>query len=80
MCIRDRPDAALCGMRLLTGGVPAVALVLAFLLLGGYTLHGSRAAAVRAQAAALAAGEPAGLGGGRGAGRRGREDGRGGKG
>lgn len=57
-----QPDAALFGMRLLTGGVPAVALVLAFLLLGGYTLHGARAAAIRAQAAAIQAGKRAGLG------------------
>lgn len=57
-----QPDAALFGMRLLTGGVPAVALVLAFLLLGGYTLHGSRAAAVRAQAAAIQAGKREALG------------------
>ena len=57
-----QPDTAVFGMRLLTGGVPAVALVLAFLLLGGYTLHGSRAAAVRAQAAAIQAGKRASLG------------------
>ena len=50
-----QPDAALFGMRLLTGGVPAIALVVAFVLLGGYTLHGARAAAVRSQAAALQA-------------------------
>lgn len=50
-----QPDAALFGMRLLTGGVPAIALVLAFLLLGGYTLHGQRASEARAAAAAIQA-------------------------
>ncbi len=50
-----QPDAALFGMRLLTGGVPAIALVVAFMLLGGYGLHGARAAKVRADAAALQA-------------------------
>ena len=50
-----QPDAALFGMRLLTGGVPAIALVVAFMLLGGYGLHGARAAKVRADAAAIQA-------------------------
>lgn len=50
-----QPDAALFGMRLLTGGAPAIALVLAFMLLGGYGLHGARAAKVRADAAAIQA-------------------------
>ena len=50
-----QPDTALFGMRLLTGGVPAIALVVAFLLLGSYTLHGARSAQVRAQAAAMQA-------------------------
>ena len=50
-----QPDTALFGMRLLTGGVPAIALVVAFLLLGSYTLHGARAVQVRAQAAAMQA-------------------------
>lgn len=50
-----QPDAALFGMRLLTGGAPAIALVIAFFLLGGYTLHGARAEQVRAAAAALQA-------------------------
>jgi GPH family glycoside/pentoside/hexuronide:cation symporter len=50
-----QPDSALFGFRLLTGGFPAIALVLAFLLLGGYTLHGARAAKVRAEAEALQA-------------------------
>ena len=40
-------------MRLLTGAIPAVALVMAFLLLGGYSLHGQRALDVRLQAAAI---------------------------
>ncbi|MBP6786528.1 MAG: MFS transporter [Candidatus Promineofilum sp.] len=57
-----QPDAALFGMRLLTGGVPAVALVLAFLLLGGYTLHGARAEAMRAEAAAIQAAKRESLG------------------
>ena len=48
-----QPDPALFGMRLLTGGVPAIALVLAFLFLGGYALHGRRAEQVRAEAAAI---------------------------
>ncbi len=50
-----QPDAALFGIRLLTGGVPAVALVVAFVLLGGYTLHGARAEAIRTQAATMQA-------------------------
>lgn len=50
-----QPDAALFGMRLLTGGAPAIALVIAFFALGGYTLHGARAEQVRAAAAALQA-------------------------
>ena len=50
-----QPDSALFGMRLLTGGVPAIALVLAFLLLGGYSLHGQRAEKIRAEAAAIQA-------------------------
>ncbi len=57
-----QPDTALFGMRLLTGGIPAIALVLAFLLLGGYTLHGARAAQVRAAAEALQATKRAALG------------------
>ncbi len=52
-----QPDAALFGMRLLTGGAPAIALVIAFALLGGYTLHGRRAEAVRAEAASIQAGK-----------------------
>src|SRR5690606_15670268 len=50
-----QPDAALFGMRLLTGGAPAIALVIAFFALGGYTLYGARAEQVRAAAAALQA-------------------------
>lgn len=50
-----QPDSALFGFRLLTGGFPAVALVLAFLLLGAYSLHGTRAAKIRAEAEALQA-------------------------
>jgi GPH family glycoside/pentoside/hexuronide:cation symporter len=56
-----QPDTALFGMRLLTGGVPAVALVTAFLLLGGYTLHGARAERMRSEAAALQASKRQGL-------------------
>ncbi len=51
----EQPAAALFGMRLMTGGLTALALVAAFFLLGGYTLHGQRAAEVRAAAAALQA-------------------------
>lgn len=51
----EQPDAALFGMRLLTGGIPALALVAAFLMLGAYSLHGERAARVRAEAAAIQA-------------------------
>ena len=50
-----QPDVALFGMRLMTGGLTALALVAAFFLLGGYTLHGQRAAEVRAAAEALQA-------------------------
>jgi GPH family glycoside/pentoside/hexuronide:cation symporter len=50
-----QPESALFGIRLLTGGFPAIALMLAFLLLGGYSLHGARAKRVRAEAAALQA-------------------------
>jgi len=48
-----QPDSALFGMRLLTGGTTAVALVAAFVLLGGYSLHGRRAEQIRAEAAAM---------------------------
>lgn len=48
-----QPDSALFGMRLLTGGATAIALVIAFFLLGGYSLHGQRAEQVRAEAAAI---------------------------
>jgi glycoside/pentoside/hexuronide:cation symporter, GPH family len=51
----SQPDSAIFGFRLLTGGFPAVALVIAFLLLGGYTLHGARAEQVRTEAASLQA-------------------------
>lgn len=51
----EQPAAALFGMRLMLGGFTALALVLAFVLLGGYTLHGARAERVRAEAAALQA-------------------------
>lgn len=51
----EQPATALFGLRLLTGGFTALALVAAFVLLGGYTLHGARAARVRAEAAALQA-------------------------
>ena len=50
-----QPDTALFGMRLLTGGVPAIALVVAFLLLRGYSLHGARAEKIRAEAEAIQA-------------------------
>lgn len=50
-----QPASAQFGIRLLTAGFPTLALVLAFLLLGGYRLHGERAARVRAEAAAIQA-------------------------
>lgn len=50
-----QPGAAIFGIRLLTGGIPAAALLGAFLLLGRYTLHGEVAARIRAEAAALQA-------------------------
>jgi GPH family glycoside/pentoside/hexuronide:cation symporter len=50
-----QPASALFGIRLLTGGFTAVALMLAFLLLGGYTLHSARAEQVRREAAAIQA-------------------------
>jgi GPH family glycoside/pentoside/hexuronide:cation symporter len=48
-----QPESAIFGIRLLTGGFTALALVLAFLLLGGYTLHGRRIQQVRAATAAM---------------------------
>jgi GPH family glycoside/pentoside/hexuronide:cation symporter len=56
-----QPESALFGIRLLTGGFPAIALMLAFLLLGGYTLHGARAERIRAEATALQAHKREGL-------------------
>jgi len=50
-----QPASAVFGIRLLTGGVPAIALIGAFLLLGRYTLHGEAAERIRAEAAALQA-------------------------
>jgi GPH family glycoside/pentoside/hexuronide:cation symporter len=50
-----QPDSALFGIRLLTGGFPALALVIAFLMLGSYTLHDARAEQVRQEAAAIQA-------------------------
>ncbi len=58
-----QPESALFGIRLLAGGFPAIALMLAFLLLGGYTLHGARAERVRAEAAARQARKREELGG-----------------
>ncbi len=51
----EQPASALFGLRLLIGGFTALALVAAFVFLGGYRLHGARAARVRAEAAALQA-------------------------
>ena len=39
----------------MTGGFTALALVAAFIFLGGYRLHGARAQRVRTEAAALQA-------------------------
>ncbi|HRQ15294.1 MAG TPA: MFS transporter [Promineifilum sp.] len=57
-----QPESALFGMRLLTGGTTAVALVAAFLLLGGYSLHGRRAEKIRAEAAAMQEEKKLGMG------------------
>jgi GPH family glycoside/pentoside/hexuronide:cation symporter len=51
----EQPASAIFGLRLLLGGFTALALVAAFVLLGGYRLHGARAAQVRQEAAALQA-------------------------
>lgn len=48
-----QPPAAIAGMRLMLGVIPAVALVAAYLLLPGYRLHGERLAEVRTQVAQL---------------------------
>jgi GPH family glycoside/pentoside/hexuronide:cation symporter len=56
-----QPESALFGIRLLTGGFPAIALMLAFLVLRGYSLHGERAKRIRAEAASLQARKRAGL-------------------
>lgn len=50
-----QPASALFGMRLLTGGLPTLALVAAFMLLSGYRLHGERVEQVRRRAAELQA-------------------------
>ncbi len=57
-----QPAAAIFGLRLLTGGFTTLALVAAFILLGGYRLHGARAERVRAEAAALQARKRAEMG------------------
>lgn len=57
-----QPESALFGIRLLTGGTTAVALVAAFLLLGGYSLHGRRAEKIRAEAAAMQEEKKLGMG------------------
>jgi len=58
----EQPASAVFGLRLLTGGFTALALVAAFVVLGGYRLHGARAERVRAEAAALQASKRASLG------------------
>lgn len=57
-----QPASALFGMRMLTGGTTALALLAAFLLLGGYSLHGRRAEQVRAEAAAMQEQKKQGMG------------------
>lgn len=44
-----QPPGALWAMRLLIGGLPAVAALVAFFVLGGYRLHGSRLKEVQAK-------------------------------
>jgi glycoside/pentoside/hexuronide:cation symporter, GPH family len=51
-----QPAAAIWGIRLLIGGVPAVAALIAYLFLGYYRLHGARLAIVKAAVAERHAG------------------------
>jgi len=57
----EQPASAIFGMRLLTGGFTTLGLVLAFVFLSFYGLHGARAERVRAEAAALQARKRAAL-------------------
>ena len=47
-----QPAGALFAMRLLMGGIPALAALVAFFILGGYRLHGARLRDVQAKVAA----------------------------
>jgi GPH family glycoside/pentoside/hexuronide:cation symporter len=49
----EQPPAALFGIRLMIGGIPAVASMLAFLILAGYRLHGPELDTMRENVAAL---------------------------
>ncbi|HOU41138.1 MAG TPA: MFS transporter, partial [Promineifilum sp.] len=57
----EQPASAIFGMQLLTGGFTTLGLVLAFVFLSFYGLHGARAERVRAEAAALQARKRAAL-------------------
>lgn len=48
-----QPEAAVSGIRWMLAGFPALALLLAFFLLGGYSLHGSRLRQMQVDVAAL---------------------------
>lgn len=54
-----QPAAALLAMRLLIGGIPALAALIAYFILRRYSLHGDRLRHVRQQVAALHAAGPA---------------------
>jgi GPH family glycoside/pentoside/hexuronide:cation symporter len=56
-----QPAAALLGIRLMIAGLPALAMLLAFFCLGGYSLHGRRLAEVQASVRALHARKQAAL-------------------
>jgi GPH family glycoside/pentoside/hexuronide:cation symporter len=56
-----QPAAALLGIRLMLAGLPALAMLLAFFCLGGYSLHGRRLAEVQASVRALHARKQAAL-------------------
>ncbi len=57
----EQPAAALWGMRLLIGGLPALAALAAFFILRGYRLRGEHLAAVQNALARLHTGEQPGL-------------------
>jgi GPH family glycoside/pentoside/hexuronide:cation symporter len=57
----EQPASALLGLRLMIGGIPAIASILAFIILSGYRLHGSKLEAMRREVAALHARKEAGV-------------------